>query len=501
MDINTNNAFRELMEIRGGSGTSGAAAAQLSDTGVQITSEVTVSGQDPFFPSPFKFGETAAGVLAARAVAANDLWELRTGRRQNIELSVETAAATCLGGTAQTQRKNSDGVYEGIQASEALQHMVSITQPWKCADGRWFLPHFNLPHLEKKVLDVLGHDGVPCKGTPEAVAEAVSKWNSEDLDRAIYEAGATGGIVFTQEEWLQHPHGKHLASLPVITIEKIADSEPIPLPAITETDDNAQPLSGVKVLELCRILAGPTCGISLAEHGADVLMVTAPQLPQAPNFVRDVSHGKRSCFLDYTVPEASRKLHELVKDADIFLEGYRPGSMEKHGFGPKDLLKDKKGLIYVSVDCFGPGGVYSDRAGWDQVAQAVTGIAITEGELEKVSQPTLTPVYACDFLTGFMGAFGAMVALKRRALEGGSYVVHVSLCQSAMLLQREGLASGFENAPGKLDPETFESLAVCDDGTIYGDLKTLGPVIRMSETNPRWNGTTPELGSSEAAWW
>ena len=463
MNIYDNNAFRELMEIRGEALT---------------TSEVSVSGQDPFFPSPFKFGETAAGVLAARAVAANDLWELRTGRRQKIELSVETAAATCLGGTAQTQRKNSDGIYEGIQASEALQHMVSITQPWKCADGRWFLPHFNLPHLEKKVLDVLG-----CEGTPEAVAEAVSKWNSEDLDRAIYEAGATGGSVFTQEEWLQHPHGKHLASIPVVTIEKIADSEPIPLPEISKSDRDAQPLSGIKVLELCRILAGPTCGISLAEHGADVLMVTAPQLPQVPNFVRDVSH------------------HELVKDADIFLEGYRPGSMEKHGFGPEDLLKDKKGLIYVSVDCFGPGGVYSDRAGWDQVAQAVTGIAITEGELEKAGQPKLTPVYACDFLTGFMGAFGAMVALRRRALEGGSYVVRVSLCQSAMLLQREGLVTGFENAPGKLGPQTFESLAVCDDGTIYGDLKTLGPVIRMSETNPRWNGTTPELGSSEAAWW
>ena len=454
MNIYDNNAFRELMEIRGEALT---------------TSE-------------------------------------RTGRRQKIELSVETAAATCLGGTAQTQRKNSDGFYEGIQASEALQHMVSITQPWKCADGRWFLPHFNLPHLEKKVLEVLGQDGEPCEGTPEAVAEAVSKWNSEDLDRAIYEAGATGGIVFTQEEWLQHPHGKHLASIPVVTIEKIADSEPIPLPALSESDSDAQPLSGVKVLELCRILAGPTCGISLAEHGADVLMVTAPQLPQVPNFVRDVSHGKRSCFLDYTVPEDSQKLHELVKDADIFLEGYRPGSMEKHGFGPEDLLKDKKGLIYVSVDCFGPGGVYSDRAGWDQVAQAVTGIAITgiaitEGELEKAGQPKLTPVYACDFLTGFMGAFGAMVALRRRALEGGSYVVRVSLCQSAMLLQREGLVTGFENAPGKLGPQTFESLAVCDDGTIYGDLKTLGPVIRMSETNPRWNGTTPALGSSEAAWW
>ena len=318
--------------------------------------------------------------------------------------------------------------------------MVSITQPWRCRDGRWFLPHFNLPHLEKKVLDVLG-----CEGTPEAVAEAVRKWNSEDLDRAIYEAGATGGI-------------------------------------------------------------------SLAEHGADVLMVTAPQLPQVPNFVRDVSHGKRSCYLDYNVPGEAQKIRELTKGADIFLEGYRPGSMERHGFSPEEVAAIKSGIIYVSIDCFGPGGAYSDRAGWDQVAQAVTGIAVTEGKLEGNGEPKLTPVYACDFLTGFLGAFGAMLALRKRAEEGGSWKVHVSLCQSAMLLQREGLmdqvvktaqggiVSEFDAAPGRLPEDLFEEYAVCDDETIYGDLKTLGPVIRMSETNPRWNGTTPELGSSEPVW-
>lgn len=488
MDIQKSNAFQELMEIRG--------------QGMPAEGEVTVTGQDPFYRSPFRFGEAVAGALAARAVAANDLWEYKTGRRQKISLRVETAAATCLGGTAQTRKKNEEGVYEGIQASEALAHMVSITQPWKCADGRWFLPHFNLPHLEKKVLDVL-----QCEGTPEAVAAAVAKWDSEDLDRAIYEAGATGGIVYTPEEWLQHPHGKHLASIPVVTITKIGESDPVPLP-----EGGDQPLSGIRVLELCRILAGPTCGISLAEHGADVLMVTAPQLPQVPNFVRDVSHGKRSCYLDYNIPEEAEKIRELAKDADIFLEGYRPGSMERHGFSPEEVAALKPGIVYVSVDCFGPGGIYSDRAGWDQVAQAVTGIAVTEGELEGYGDPKLTPVYACDFLTGFLGAFGAMLALRRRAEEGGSYRVHVSLCQSAMLLQREGLLDGkkrteqgtevpeFDGAPGRLPEELFEEYAVCDDGTIYGDLKSLGPVIRMSETNPRWAGTTPELGSSEPVW-
>jgi crotonobetainyl-CoA:carnitine CoA-transferase CaiB-like acyl-CoA transferase len=130
----------------------------------------------------------------------------------------------------------------------------------------------------------------------------------------------------------------------------------------------------------------------------------------------------------------------------------------------------------------------------------VTGIAVTEGELENAGQPKLTPVYACDFLTGFLGAFGAMVALRKRATEGGSYHVHVSLYQSAMLLQREGLSTDFADAPGHLSDETFKEYAVCDDNTVYGDLKTLGPVIRMSETNPIWNRTTPQLGSSAPEW-
>ena len=475
MDLKANTAFMELMDIRGSH---------------PEEHEVTITGADPFFASPFKIGETLAGALAARAVAANDLWELRTGRRQKIEVDVNAAAATALGGGSMTQRKNEHGVYEGIPATPELEHMVSLTQPWEAKNGRWFLPHFNLPHLEKKVLDVLG-----CEGTPEAVREAVRRWTAEDLDKAIADVNATGGIVFTPEEWLAHPHGKHLAAMPVVQIKKVGDSKPELL------SPGKEPLSGIRVLELTRILAGPTAGISMAEHGADVLMVTSPELPQVHHFVRDTSHGKRSCYLDYTDPAQAAQLKALVREADVFIEGYRPKRMDAHGFGVEELVKERPGLIYVSIDCFGPGGVYSDRAGWDQVAQAVTGMAYTQGQYMKAGQPKLTPVYCCDFLTGFLGAFGAMVALRRRALEGGSYHIHVSLCQAAMLFQRQGLYEGpLEQAPGKLTDEEFEKYAICDDDTIYGDLKSLGPVIRMSETMPKWHGTTPQLGSSKPGW-
>lgn len=468
-------AFDELMTIRGG--------------GRPARDEVAISGSDPLFVSPFRIGETLADALAARAVAANDLWELRTGRRQRIEIDVRAAAATALGGEDMTLVRDAAGEYRPAQLSPDVEHMVSLTRSWRTADDRWFVPHFNLPHLERRVLDVLR-----CAPTPESVRAAVRAWKAEDLEDALAAADACGGIVRTSEEWLAHPHGARLASLPVVEITKIGDSAPEPLPG------GSDPLSGVRVLDLTRILAGPTAGLSMAEHGADVLMVTAPHLPQVPPFVRDTSHGKRSTYLDFTKPDEAARLRDLVRDADVFLEGYRPHRMEAHGFGAGELAEERPGLVYVSVDCFGPGGPFEARAGWDQIAQAVTGICDIQGRLTKAGEPRLTPVYLCDFLTGFLAGFGAMLALARRAREGGTYRVRVSLSQSAMLLQRQGLITGFEDAPGRLRPDEFDRYAVTDDGTGYGDLKSLGPVVRMSETPPRWAGTTPRLGSARPAW-
>ncbi len=451
--------------------------------------EVTISGSDPLFVSPFRIGATLAGALAARAVAANDLWELRTGRRQSIDVDVRAAAATALGGEDMTLVRDATGEYRPAPLSPDVEHMVSLTQPWQTADNRWFVPHFNLPHLERRVLEVLR-----CAPAPESVRAAVRTWKADDLEDAIAAAGACGGVVRTAEEWLAHPHGAYLASRPVVEITKIGDSAPEPLPG------GGDPLSGIRVLDLTRILAGPTAGLGMAEHGADVLMVTAPHLPQVPPFVRDTSHGKRSTYLDFTKPDEAARLRELARDADVFIEGYRPHRLEAHGFGAGELAEDRPGLVYVSVNCFGSGGPFETRAGWDQIAQAVTGICDLQGRMTEAGRPKLTPVYLCDFLTGFLASFGAMLALARRAREGGTYRVQVSLGQSAMLLQRQGLISGFENAPGRLRPDEFERYAVTDDGTGYGDLKSLGPVIRMSETPPRWSRTTPQLGSSRPEW-
>lgn len=471
------NTFSELMAIRN----------QADDPTAELKIKKSAT---TMYKTPLKIEEVITEALAARAVAANDLWELKTGRRQRISIDSEAAAALCSLGTPMTQKRDANGKYVAIKNATNFSQMVAVTQPWECRDGRWFLPHFNLPNLEKKVLDVL-----KCEKTPASVAAAVKRWNAADLDRAIAAAGACGGIVYTPEEWLQTPQGKYLAAQPVVQIEKIGDSAPQPLP-----DDVSAPLAGINLLDLTRIIAGPTCGEALTEHGANDLMVTAKHLPQVPAFVRDSSHGKRSTFLDYTQPAEKATLTALAKRADIFLEGYRPGVMAHHGFGARDLAALKPGIVYVSVNCHGTGGPYSERAGWDQVAQANTGIAFVQGQAEH-THPKLIPVFLSDFLTGYLAAFGAMLALKRRALEGGSYKVSVSLDQSCMLALRQGLRTDdFMASPEQISPAKYDEYAVYDEGTSYGDLKTLGPVIKMSATPLRWDGTTPKLGSAPAAW-
>ncbi|MBL6079639.1 CoA transferase [Belnapia sp. T18] len=467
------DAFSELMVVR---------AMPAPKAG-----EVTVTGSDPFYRTPFRVGETAAAVLAATGVAANDLWELRTNRRQTVSVAVPEAAAT-LRVVDYTRKREADGQYRRPPVSDSMKHMATVTQPWPTADGRWFLPHFNLPHLERRVLDVLG-----CESTPASVSAAVARWNADALETAIAEARACGGMVRTREEWLAHPQGAYLANRPVVEVTKVAEGLPEPLPP------GNRPLSEVRVLDLTRILAGPTAGRTLAEHGADVLMVTAPHLPQVPEYVRDLSHGKRSCFLDLRQADQASRLAVLTREADVFVNGYRPGQLGQHGFGVEELSSLRPGLITVSVSCFGSGGPFATRTGWEQVAQSVSGIAHTHGQMTGAGRPKLAPAPICDYLTGYLAAFGTMLALGRRAREGGSYHVQASLCQSAMFYQRQGLVDGFEDAPEQLTGTELEPLCVREDSS-YGDLLTLGPVLRLSETPCRWALPTPKLGADQPEW-
>lgn len=465
--MKTPSAFEEVMNVRG---------AEMPAEG-----EVTIVGEDPVLPTRFKIGEVCASVVAGVGVAVNDIWEQKTGTRQNASVDVKHAAAA-LKSTRYMRKRESDGSFKRV-VNEGHEQMIQITQPWPTKDGRWFLPHFGLPNLRERVLGVLG-----CEFTPESVRDAVATWDALDLEAAIDEARACGAMVRGNDEWLAHPHGQALSAKPIVEVIKIGDSDPEPFRA------GGRPLNGIKALDLTRILAGPIAARTLAENGADVLMVTAEGLPQIKEHVIDTSHGKRSCYLDLKSADGVATLRELAKDTDVFSQGYRPSMLEGLGFGPEQLSKIRPGIVYVSISCFGADGPFSHRAGWEQVAQTVTGIC-KEGSLER---PKLLPAAACDYTTGYLGAYGALLALARRAKEGGSYHVRVSLCQSGMFIYRQGktaeMESGRDLSDGELD-------SICTDSdTHHGVLRHLAPVLQLNATQPHWTTPTPKLGGDQPAW-
>lgn len=465
-------AFEEVMAARG--------------KGMPEAGEVTIhGGQDPVYSTRFKIGETAAAVLGGVGVAVNDIWEMKTGRRQKVKVNVRQAAAG-LGSLYYLQRPDANGVFRDV-LSEEHEAMRRITQPWPTKDGRWVLPHFGLPNLRERQLKLLG-----CEPTPESVAKAVATWNALDLEQAIDEARTCGGMVRTNAEWLATEHGKVLAGKPIVEVIKIGDSDPEPLPS------GPRPLSGVRVLDLTRILAGPVCARTLAENGAEVLMIAAEHVPQIPEHVIDTSHGKRSCFLNLTRADAAATLRKLVKSADVFSQGYRPGIMIKHGFGPEELAKLRPGIITTSISCFGADGPFSHRGGWEQVAQTVTGI-LHEGSIpERPNGPALLPAAACDYTTGYLGAYGVMLALARRAKEGGSYHVRVSLCQSGMFIYRQGKVA-FDSFDMDLTDAELDQFRI-ETKPKFGAIRHLGPILELSETKPHWVRPTPVLGGDRPEW-
>jgi crotonobetainyl-CoA:carnitine CoA-transferase CaiB-like acyl-CoA transferase len=269
-----------------------------------------------------------------------------------------------------------------------------------------------------------------------------------------------------------------------VTIDQIGPGEPVP------AGRDARPLGALRVLDLTRVLAGPTVGRTLAEHGADVLLVNSPERPNVPPFVLDTGHGKRSAFVDLDTPDGATRLAALTRDADVFVQGYRACALERRGFGPEVLADGHRGLVYVTVNCYGDAGPWRDRGGWEQMAESCTGIADAQGE---PGAPALVPAAACDYTTGYLGALGVMGALARRASDGGSYHVRVSLCQTGAWIRSLGAVCDPRAATGA-------SARTITTETPFGRLQHLPPVAQLSTTPAHWSRPPVPLGTDEAAW-
>src|ERR1700688_2338569 len=397
-----------------------AGLMRTAGLGHAATSEIQLTGAEPALPSSFAAGTAAQATIAAAALAAAGLRELRNRRRQRVRGDKRHALIEFC-------RER----YLHVDGKEPDDHHDGIAGLYRCGDGRWARLHTNLPHHCVGLLKLLG-----CEHDKAAVQRALDGWQAEALETAAAEAGVVVTACRSFAEWDRHPQGRAVAKLPLFTIEQIGEAPAKPLAAAE------RPLAGIKVLDLTRIIAGPVCGRTLAAHGADVLLITASHLASLLPLAIDTGRGKLSAAIDLREAGGRQTLAALLRDADIFVQGYRPGAVAALGFGPQDVAGIRPGIVYVSLCAYGHDGPWASRRGFDSLVQTASGLNAAEAEAFGSSEPKPLPAQVLDHAAGYLLAFAAMAALARRAEQGGSWHVRVSLAQTGHWLRALGRIDG-----------------------------------------------------------
>ncbi|MBP0591310.1 CoA transferase [Paraburkholderia sp. LEh10] len=439
---------------------------------------VSIDGNDPVLPSVFRVGTLASASIAATGLAAAECFRLRTGQMQRVDVSVRRALAAF-----RSER------YLRVNGGLPPELRHPVTGFYATRDGRWIQLHTNFAHHLQGVLNVLG-----CDGDRGAVAQAIRGWDGARLDQTLADAGLCAALIRSPREWAALDQAKAIANLPLFEIERIGDAPP----EAPGRGAAQRPLSGMRVLDLSRIIAGPVAGRALAQHGADVLLINGPHLPNIAPLVIDNGRGKRSATLDLREASAREQLLALAGEADVFLQAYRPGSLAARGFAPEALARVRPGIVCVSISAYGHAGPWAARRGFDSLVQSASGIAYTESRAAGVDGPKHLPCQALDHATGYLAAFGAMVALARRAQEGGSWLVRLSLAQTGRWLQSMGQIESGWRAPDI----TYDEVQDClhDVDSPFGRVRAAAPAEQMSVTPAFYAQPPVPIGTHAPRW-
>ena len=438
--------------------------------------QVQLTGADPQLPSSFRIGTAAQVSIAAAGLAAVEIWRQRTGQQQTVSVDMRHAAVEF-----RSER------YLRIIGEEPPKAWDELAGVYEAAGGRYVRLHTNFAHHRQAVLNVL-----KCQPTREAVQASLRGWEAEAFETAAYAAGGVVAAKRSPKEWAAHPQGRALAALPLMKITRIGDAAPRPLPA------GDRPLSGVRVLDLSRVIAGPVAGRTFAAHGADVLLIAGPNLPSIPWLVIDTGRGKRSAHVDLATPKGREALQGLLKDADIFSQGYRPHSIAKLGFSAEDVARIRPGIVYLTLSAYGHAGPWAGRRGFDSLVQTTTGFNHLEAEAAGITGPKELPAQALDHASGYLMAFGAMMARARQAREGGSWHVQVSLAQTGRWIAGLGrLDGGFAG----LDPALNDIGDLLEEtASGFGRLRAVRHAAILSVTPAHWARPAVPLGTDQPAW-
>ena len=436
---------------------------------------VALTGQEPQLPSSFRVAAAAQASIAAAGLAAAQVWKLRSGEGQQVAVDMRHAVVEC-----RSER------YLRVDGNPPPPAWDAIAGVYKTRD-RFVRLHTNFPHHRDAVCRVLN-----CKAERDDVQAALMQWDAEAFETVAYEAGGVVAMMRSHDEWSELPQAKALAALPVIEIEKIGEAAPKPWPV------GDRPLAGLRVLDLSRVIAGPVAGRTLAAHGADVLLISSAGLPAIPWLTIDTGRGKLTTFLDLKRDEGRNRLKELLAHADIFSQGYRPHALAGLGFTPEDAARISPGIIFVSLSAYGHVGPWAERRGFDSLVQTATGFNHAEGQTAGVDGPKELPAQILDHATGYLMAFGAMMAKARQSREGGSWHVLISLAQTGRWIWNLG------RVPDGLKTEDLKGEAVrpfveqMPSG--FGSLQAIRHTAQLSRTPAFWSRPAMPLGSHPPQW-
>lgn len=437
---------------------------------------VTLTGDEPILPSSFRVGAASQVTIAAAGLAAAEIWKARTGEAQGISVDMTHAAVEC-----RSER------YLRVDDKPPPPAWDAIAGVYKTGDGRFVRLHTNFSHHRDNVCKVLD-----CKPERDDVQRALMQWNGEAFETAAYAGGCVVSLMRSHDEWLATPQAHALEQLPLIQIEKIGDAAPRPWPK------GDRPLAGLRVLDLSRVIAGPVAGRTWAAHGADVMLISSPHLPSIPWLVIDTGRGKLSSFADLKTGQGLDTLRSLLVSADIFSQGYRPHSIAALGFSPEDAARISPGIVYVSLCAYGDAGPWAGRRGFDSLVQTSTGFNHAEGKTAGLEEPKELPMQILDHATGYLMAFGAMIARLRQARQGGSWHVKVSLAQTGRWLWNLGRLEGGLAA---VDLTANDVLPFIEQSTSgFGALRAVRHAAVMSATPAFWMRSAIPLGSTALEW-
>jgi hypothetical protein len=423
-------------------------------------------------PSCFAVSDLASASLGAAGLALAEWCDVNGAVKRDIRINRRLASAW-FSMTIQPLGWSLPPVWDAIAGD------------YRTADG-WIRLHTNAPHHRAAALAVLG-----VAPERERVAGVVAGWQAEALETAIVEAGGCAARMRRREEWLAHPQGSAVIREPLV-MQEVAEGSP----AVANTRfDPARPLAGIRVLDLTRVLAGPTATRFLAGFGADVLRIDPPEWDEA-SVVPEVTLGKRCAHLDLRNAEDRAIFRTLLAEADILVSGYRADALEHLGFGAMERRVIRPGLIDVNLNAYGWTGPWVERRGFDSLVQMSAGIAARGMAVAGAEKPVPLPVQALDNATGYILAAAALRGLTERKRSGRGSRWRTSLARVAEFLTTLPVVDPEQ----PIAPVSDADFSTVTEDTVWGPAMRLKPPLAVAGAAMAWDYPAGPLGAVKPEW-